>query len=104
MRRRLALYGTGVAAAAMFLFILLFSGLGANGAREEQDRTLTARADAAATALQRGDAAPTGDRPLVVVDLGASIEPFLLLLAADGTVRYASGLIAGAPPRIPAAV
>jgi signal transduction histidine kinase len=104
VRRRLALYGTGVAAAAMFLFILLFSGLGANGAREEQDRTLTAMADAAATALQRGDAAPTGDRPLVVVDLGASIEPFLLLLAADGTVRYASGLIAGAPPRIPAAV
>ena len=104
VRRRLALYGTGVAAAAMFLFILLFSGLGANGARDEQDRTLGAMADAAATALGRGDAAPTGDRPLVVVDLGASIEPFLLLLSADGTVRYASGLIAGVPPRIPAAV
>ena len=104
VRRRLALYGTGVAAAAMFLFILLFSGLGANGARDEQDRTLTAMADAAATALQRGDAAPTGDRPLVVVDLGASIEPFLLLLSADGTLRYSSGLIAGVPPRIPAAI
>ena len=104
VRRRLALYGTGVAAAAMFLFILLFSGLGANGAREEQDRTLTAMADAAASALQRGDAAPTGDRPLVVIELGASTEPFLLLLAPDGTVRYASGLLAGVPPRIPAAV
>src|SRR5687768_2747869 len=104
VRRRLALYGTGVAAAAMLLFILLFSGLGANGVREDQDRTLSAMADAAAAALQRGDAAPTGDRPLVVVDLGASAEPFLLLLSADGTVRYASGLIAGVPPRIPAAV
>src|SRR5687767_2451121 len=104
VRRRLALYGTGVAAAAMFLFILLFSGLGANGAREEQDRTLTAMADAAATALQRGDTAPTGDRPLVVIDLGASTEPFLLLLSADGAVRYASGLLGGVPPRIPAAV
>jgi two-component system OmpR family sensor kinase len=104
VRRRLALYGTGVAAAAMLLFILVFSGLGANGVRDEQDRTLTAMADAAATALQRGDAAPAGDRPLVVTDLGASTEPFLLLLAADGTVRYASGHIAGAPPRIPAAV
>ena len=104
VRRRLALYGTGVAAAAMLLFILMFSGLGANGARDEQDRTLAAMADAAATALQRGDAAPTGDRPLVVVDLGTSIEPFLLLLSADGTPRYASGLIAGVPPRIPAAV
>jgi two-component system OmpR family sensor kinase len=104
VRRRLALYGTGVAAAAMVLFILLFSGLGANGVREDQDRTLTAMADAAATALQRGDAAPTAERPLVAVDLGASTEPFLLLLSAEGTVRYASGLIAGAPPRIPAAV
>src|SRR5688500_10900965 len=104
VRRRLALYGTGVAAAAMFLFILLFSGLGANGAREEQDRALTAMADAAATALQRGDAAPAGDRPLVVIDLGASTEPFLQLLSADGAVRYASGLLGGVPPRIPAAV
>jgi two-component system OmpR family sensor kinase len=104
VRRRLALYGTGVAAAAMFLFIVLFSGLGANGAREEQDRTLAAMADAAAAALQRGGAAPTADRPLVVIDLGASTEPFLLLLAADGTVRYASGLLGGVPPRIPAAV
>src|SRR5882672_915883 len=51
LRRRLALYGTGVAAIGMFVFILLLSGLGANGA-----------------------------------------------------VRYASGLLAGAPPRIPAAV
>ena len=104
VRRRLALYGTGVAAAAMLLFILVFSGLGANGVREEQDRSLASMADAAATALERGDAAPSGDRPLVVIDLGASTEPFLLLLAADGTVRYASGHLAGAPPRIPAAV
>jgi two-component system, OmpR family, sensor kinase len=104
VRRRLALYGTGVAAAAMLLFILLFSGLGANGVREDQDRALTAMADAAAAALQRGDAAPTGDRPLVVTDLGVSTEPFLLLLSAEGTVRYASGLIAGVPPRVPAAV
>ncbi len=104
VRRRLALYGTGVAAAAMFLFIVLFSGLGANGTREEQDRTLAAMADAAAAALQRGGAGPTADRPLVVIDLGASTEPFLLLLAADGTVRYASGVLGGVPPRIPAAV
>src|SRR5687767_15784090 len=87
VRRRLALYGTGVAAAAMVLFILLFSGLGANGVREDQDRTLTAMADAAAAALQRGDATPTGGRPLVVTDLGVSTEPFLLLLSPDGTVQ-----------------
>lgn len=104
VRGRLALYGTGVAAAGMLVFIVLLSGLGANGTRDEQDRTLTAMADAAAAALQRGDTTATADRPLVVTDLRTGTEPFLLVLAADGTVRYASGLLDGAPPRIPAAV
>ena len=104
LRRRLALYGTGVAAAGMFVFILLLSGLGANGVREDQDRSLTAIADAAAATLQRGDASATANRPLVVIDLRSSTDPFLLVLDANGTVRYASGLLDGAPPRIPAAV
>jgi signal transduction histidine kinase len=104
VRRSLALYGTGVAAAGMIVFIVLLSGLGANGVREDQDRNLTALADTAAGALQRGDASPTAARPLVVIDLTTSTEPFLMVVATDGTVRYASGLIAGAPPRIPAAV
>jgi signal transduction histidine kinase len=104
VRRGLALYGSSVAAAGMLLFIVLVSGLGANGVRDDQDRMLATMADAAAAALERGDTAATAFRPLVVIDLGASTEPFLLVLAADGTVRYASGLVNGAPPRIPAAV
>lgn len=60
-------------------------------------------ADAAAAALQSGVAA-TGARPLVVVDLATSTEPFLLVLSTDGTVRYTSGLLNGAAPRVPAAV
>jgi signal transduction histidine kinase len=104
VRRGLALYGTSVAAAGMLLFIVLLSGLGANGVRDDQDRTLATMVDAATAELERGDAAPTAFRPLVVIDLSASTEPFLLVLAADGTVRYASGLLSGAPPRIPAAV
>jgi len=88
----------------MFVFIVLLSGLGANGVRDDQDRALTAIADAAATALQRGDVASTAARPLVVTDLRASTEPFLVVLDGSGTVRYASGLLDGAPPRIPAAV
>ena len=104
VRRRLAFYGTSVAAAGVFLFIVLLSGLEASGVRDDQDRNLTIMADAAAAALRRGDAAPTGARPLVVIDLGASTEPFLLVLNADGTVRYASGLLNGAPPRVAAAV
>lgn len=104
LRRRLALYGTSVAAAGMFLFIVILSGLGANGVREDQDRNLAAMADAAAASLERGGAAPAADRPLIVVDLRASTEPFLLVLATNGTVRYASGLLDGSPPRVPAAV
>jgi two-component system OmpR family sensor kinase len=88
----------------MFLFIVLLSGLAANGVRDDQDRALAAMADAAAAALQRGDSTPAAVRPLVVVDLGASTEPFLLVLTADGQVRYSSGLLNGVPPRIPAAV
>ena len=103
IRRRLALYGISVAAAGMLVFIVLLSGLGANGVRDDQDRSLTAMANAAAVALERGDAA-TAYRPLVVTDLGTSTEPFLLVLAPDGTVRYTSGLLDGVPPRIPAAV
>src|SRR2546423_10275530 len=104
VRRSLALYGSSVAAAGITVFILLISGLGTNGARDDQDRNLAAIADAATTALQRGEVTATASRPLVVIDLAASTEPFLLVLAPDGTVRYASGLIGGVPPRIPAAV
>jgi signal transduction histidine kinase len=104
VRRSLAFYGSSVAAVGMLVFILLISGLGANGVRDDQDRNLTAIADAAATALQRGEVSASAARPLVVVDLAVSTEPFLLVLSADGVVRYASGFIGGSPPRIPAAV
>ncbi len=104
LRRQLALYGTSVAAAGMVVFILLLSGLGANGVRDDQDRNLSAMADASATALQRGDATPSAARSLVVTDLATSTEPFVMVLTADGSVRYTSGLLAGVPPRVPAAV
>src|SRR2546423_8007830 len=104
VRRSLALYGSSVAAAGMLVFIILISGLGTNGVRDDQDRNLTAIADAAAGALQRGEVTPTAARPLVVIDLAASTEPFLLVLAADGTVRYASGLIGGGAARLAAAI
>src|SRR5712692_3082262 len=104
VRRRLALYGTAVAAIGMVIFIVLLTGLAANGIRDDQDRNLTAIVDAAAASLQRGDPGAIGGRPIVTVDLATSTEPFVLVLAGDGTVRYASGLLNGAPPRIPAAV
>ncbi|MDQ6858533.1 MAG: HAMP domain-containing histidine kinase [Chloroflexota bacterium] len=104
VRRRLALYGVSVAAAGMIVFIALLSGLGANGVRDDQDRTLTAMADAAAGALERGDATLTTTRPIVVTDLATSTDAFLLVLTPDGSVRYASALVNGAPPRVPAAV
>jgi signal transduction histidine kinase len=102
IRRQLALYGTTVAAAGMLVFIVLLSGLGANGVREDQDRNLGAMADTAAAALESG-ASAAAIRPLVVTDLRVGTEPFLVVLAADGKVRYTSGLLDGSAPRIPAA-
>jgi signal transduction histidine kinase len=104
IRRRLALFGMVVAAVGMFLFIVLVTALAANGVQNDQDKALMAMANAAAAALQRGDGAPAAARPLVLIDLGASTEPFVLVLASDGTPRYTSGQLNGAPPRIPAAV
>ncbi len=104
VRRSLALYGTTVAAVGMLVFIVLLSGLGANGVRDDQDRNLSAMADAAANALQRGDATPNAARSLIVTDLASSTDPFVMVLAADGSVRSTSGLLGGVPPRIPAAV
>jgi signal transduction histidine kinase len=104
IRRQLALYGTTVAAAGMVVFIVLLSSLGANGVRDDQDRNLSAMADAAATALQRGEVTPNAARSLIVTDLAASTEPFVMVLTADGSVRSSSGLLGGVPPRIPAAV
>src|SRR5712692_1038451 len=98
VRRSLALYGTTVAAAGMLVFILLLSGLGANGVRDDQDRNLTAMADAAATALQRGDVTPNAARSLIVTDLATSMEPFILVLTTEGAVRYTSGALGGVPP------
>ena len=103
LRQRLALYGTGVAAIGVALFVIVLSGLGGNGLRDDQDRALATMADAAAATLHSG-AAASAVRPLVVIDLATSSEPFLLVLSADGTVRYTSGVLNGSPPRIPAAV
>jgi signal transduction histidine kinase len=104
LRRQLALYGTTVAAAGIVVFILLLSSLGANGVRDDQDRNLSAMADAAATALQRGEVTPSAARSLIVTDLATSMDPFVMVLTPDGSVRYTTGLLGGVPPRIPAAV
>jgi signal transduction histidine kinase len=40
----------------------------------------------------------------VVTDLDTGIDPFLLVLAPDGAVRYSSAQLGGRVPRIPAAV
>ena len=76
---------------------MILSGLGANGVREDQDRNLTAMADAAAASLAQGGAGPAAVRPLLVADLRSSTEPFLLVLATNGAVRYSSGLLDGSP-------
>ncbi len=105
IRRRLVLYAIGVAAAGMTLFSVLLIALAAQGVVSDQDRTLAALADREGGVVAGMDPGTLASRqPLVVEDLATSIDPFVLVLHDDGTSLYATALLGGAPPHIPAAV
>jgi two-component system, OmpR family, sensor kinase len=89
----------------MALFGVLLGGLAAGGVQTDQDEVLGGlAADAAAVMAEAGPSELGPGRPLVVVDLAADTDPFVIVLAEDGTVLYATAELDGQPPRIPAAV
>jgi two-component system OmpR family sensor kinase len=105
IRRRLVLYAAGVATAGMALFGVLLSGMASSGVQTDQDEVLRGlAADAAAAMSEAGPPGIGTGRPLVLVDLDADTDPFIIILAEDGAVLYATGELDGEPPRIPAAV
>ena len=105
IRWRLALYAVVVATIGMTVFAILLSSLVAGGVEEDQDVALSELAGTTAASVETGEALPDGfTRPLVVVNPADSSDPFVVVLDADGTPLYASGLIDGVPPRVPAAV
>ena len=105
IRRRLVLLAVGVATAGMTLFAILLSGLLARGVSDDQDAALQRLAGETALVVASIDPAVlAGREPLAPIDLGSSLDPFIVVLDATGTVRYSTGLLDGKALRIPAAV
>ena len=104
IRRRLALYGTGVGALGTGVFVVVLSGLVAGGVGNDQDRALAALAERSAASAEAAGSGPGAAAPLLVADLTTSDDPFVVLVDPTGAVRYATATVAGAPVRVPAAV
>jgi signal transduction histidine kinase len=102
-RTRLTWFGALVAALTVLLFGALLSGLVTRTGPETQDQGLVDLATRTVAALATAPAATfTGPvLPPVPVDVAAGTEQFIELVAADGTVIFSTGQVAGSPPSIP---
>ncbi len=105
IRWRLAAYGGGVAALAMFAFGLLLTLLARGAAPEDQAENLTALATSTAGQLDGSSVETlTNATPLGTVDLATSTDEFVAVFTETGTALSTTGTIDGEAPRIPAAV
>ncbi len=105
IRLRLTLFGALVVAAAVLVFGLSLAWLAERAAPRDQANALGALAEGTVDNMLSADPAtlvPT--RPPVLIDVGSSTEPFVLILDEAGIPLYATAEVQGAPPRIPAAV
>jgi signal transduction histidine kinase len=102
-RTRLTWFGALVAALTVLLFGALLSGLVTRTGPETQDQGLDDLATRTVAALATAPAATfTGPvLPPVPVDVAAGTEQFIEVVAADGTVIFSTGQVAGSPPSIP---
>lgn len=103
-RTRLTWFGALVAALTVLLFGVLLSGLVTRTGPETQDQGLVDVATRTIAALATAPAATfTGPvLPPVPVDVAAGTEQFIAVVAADGTVVFSTGQVAGSAPSIPA--
>ena len=105
IRKRLALYGAFVIGLAMFVFAVLLNLLAGQGAPDDQQQSLeelVAHVEGSLVDLDRRQL--SGSSPLFSADLGVSLDPFVAVYDETGEVLYATGLVAGVPPQMPAAV
>jgi signal transduction histidine kinase len=105
IRRRLVLYAAGVATAGMALFAVLLTSLLGRGVLDDQDRLLARlAADTAVAVEELGSEGLGSARPLVLLDLATTEEPFVAVYDEDGTPIYSTARLGGTIPRMPAAV
>ncbi len=104
IRWRLALFGTGLTAAALFVFALLLGSIVGPGIEEDQDELLTGLAMAAVVSFEASDGAPDTAVSPIVAEATTSDQPFIVITEEDGNVRYTTALVDGEPPRLPAAM
>jgi two-component system, OmpR family, sensor kinase len=97
LRLRLALFGAAVVALALVLFGLALYALVSRSVETNQDKELSARANAAIGELSHApDLTP---RPaLAPIELRSSAEVFIQVLAPDGSLIYSTGVLNGTPP------
>jgi len=103
IRWRLALFGVGLTAAALLVFAVLLSAIVGPGAADDQDLVLGELADSTVASVDSVDLDVTTRSP-IAVDTATSDQPFVVITSEDGTVRYSTGLIGGAAPKLPAAM
>ncbi|MDJ0962441.1 MAG: HAMP domain-containing sensor histidine kinase [Acidimicrobiia bacterium] len=105
IRWRLAAYGGGVAAAAMFAFGLLLTLLARGAAPDDQAKALTALANDTAQQLEGGTIQALAEaEPLSTTNLSSSTDEFVAVYTETGEILYTTGVVDGAAPRIRAAI
>jgi len=103
IRWRLALFGVGLTAAALLAFALLLNAIIGPGAVADQDELLGGIAENGVTAFAADPTTAAAVSP-IAADIASSDEPFVVIAAEDGTIRYTTGLVDGSAPRLPAAM
>jgi signal transduction histidine kinase len=105
IRTRITLVGVGIVTVVICCLSGTLFALISGGLDTDRDSQLAARADAAVASLNTADAtAFTPSARLAPIDPRTSVDPFVMVLAADGTVLSTTGEVAGHPLTVPADV
>ncbi len=105
IRTRITLVGVGIVTVVICCLSTSLFALISRGLDADRDTQLAARADAAAASIAAADAgAFAPSRALAPVDPRSSVDVFVMVLAADGSVISSTGAIDGRPPAVPGEV
>ncbi len=103
IRWRLALFGVGLTAAALFVFAVALNAIVGPGVAADQDELLGGLADSGVASYDFTAQSVVVVSP-VAADVVDSDQPFIVITTEDGSVRYTTALVDGSLPRLPAAM